>query len=247
MVRDDVSKLIVKFAHVFKTENEEIPAITFYEQDIQLTPRVPVYVRQYRLPHAHKEEIDRQVKRLAEQGVLRLSNSDYNNPNLLVPKKNGKWRMVTDFRQLNKVLVKDRYPLPRFEDIFDGMRCGESKSEPKFFSVFDLVKGFYQIPLTERARKFTAFSRDSEQWDYARLPQGLAISPNSLGRMMVMAFKQLIGNGVYIFIDDLVVKSHTITEHVNLIQKVLEICNEKNLSLNPEKVQFFQNRVTYLG
>lgn len=247
-ITEQLRDLLAEYIHVFKTETEPIPANNFYEQDIKLTTTTPVYVRQYRLPQVHKKEIRDQVRMLYSQGVLQPSHSDYNNPNLIVPKKNGKFRMVTDFRQLNKVLVKDRYPLPRFEDIFDGMRCGpKSEFNPKYFSIFDLVKGFYQIPLTENARKYTAFSTEDGQHEYTRMPQGLAISPNSFSRMMAQAFRSLLGRGLNLFMDDIVIKSSTVEEHLSLLKSFFGICSDKNLSINPEKLKFFESKVTYLG
>lgn len=247
-VEKKVREMVVEFSDIFKLEDEVIPPNNFYTQKIHLKDEMPVFVRQYRLPHLHKEEIKRQVEDLLSKGIIRPSDSDYNNPNLLVPKKNGKFRMVTDFRELNKKLIKDKYPMPRFEDVFDKMGgdCSD-ESGPKFFAIFDLTKGFYQIPLEEDACKFTAFSTDFGFFEYVRLPFGLAIAPNGFSRMMARAFEKLLLKEFYLFMDDLVAWGQSKERLLEGIQSVFEVCRERNLSLNPEKVKFFKTKVVYLG
>ena len=103
-----------------------------------MTDRVPVYVRQYRIPEAHKAEMEIQVKKLLEQGIIRPSSSDYNNPIILVPKKNGKLRMVTDFHQLNKKIVKDGYLPARLNDVIHRKTCSDNqlaRNIPQYFAV----------------------------------------------------------------------------------------------------------------
>ena len=247
-VQQRLRELLTQFLDVFRMENETIPANNFYVQRITLRDKAPVYVPQYRLPNAHKAMMREQIEELLAQGIIRPSTSYYNNPNLMVPKKNGKWRMVTDFRQLNKKVVPDKYPLPRFDDIFDGLGTSDERSNgPKFFSTFDLTKGFYQIPLEKSSCKYTAFNAGFGFFEYVRLPFGISMAPNSFSRMMAHAFQSVIGAKGFVFMDDLVVRAETLDGHLEVIQEVLQICRQRQLSLNPAKLKFFQATVIYLG
>lgn len=247
--RDSLKTLIMKYLDIFRLPNEPIPPVNFYEQRIVLSDQKPVYIPQYRIPHSHRDEIKRQVLEMLEMGIIRHSTSNYNNPCLLVPKKKpGEWRFVTDFRQLNRKVIPDKYPLPRFDDIFDGLgKTTPHDRSPKFYSSFDLMKGFYQIPLNEESRKYTAFNVGFGFFEYTRLPFGISVAPNGFSRMIAMAFEPLLGKNAFVFIDDVVIKSHTINEHLDEIEQVFKICRERNLSLNPGKLQFFKDRITYLG
>lgn len=244
--RRGLRALVVEYADIFRFDDDFIPANNFYKQGITLTDDEPVYVPQYRLPHSQRGELRRQVENLLAQGIIRPSRSHYNNPNLLVPKKNGGWRMVTDFRRLNNKLVKDKYPIPRFDDIFDNMG-GSTETGQTYFSTFDLTKGFYQIALEEDSCKYTAFSTDFGFFEYVRMPFGIAMAPNSFSRMMAWAFAPLLGHTANVFMDDLVAKGPTVEGHLDSIRQIFAVCRDRDLSLNPSKAVFFKPSVTYLG
>ena len=241
-------ELVEEYSDIFRLSSEEIPPVNFYKQRIVLSDKKPVYIPQYRIPHSHRQEMKRQVTELVKMGIIRPSSSNYNNPCLLVPKKTGDWRFVTDFRQLNRKIIPDKYPLPHFDDIFDGLgKTDPQDQNPRFFSTFDLTKGFYQIPLEEDSCKYTAFNVGFGFFEYTRLPFGISVAPNGFSRMIATAFQHMIGKNAFVFIDDLIIKSHTVDEHLKEIKKAFETCRVRSLSLNPAKVKFFKNSVTYLG
>lgn len=107
---------------------------------------------------------------------------------MLVPKKSlpnskeKRWRLVIDYRQINKKLVADKFPLPRIDDILDQL------GRAKYFSCLDLMSGFHQIPLEEKSRDLTSISTGNVSYRFTRLPYGLKIAPNSFQRMMTFAF-----------------------------------------------------------
>ena len=139
-------------------ESETITTNNFYEQKLKVKDNQPVYIKNYRIPHTHKEEIERQVKKLIDDGIVEPSCSEYNSPILLVPKKSlpnskeKRWRLVIDYRQINKKLVADKFPLPRIDDILDQL------GRAKYFSCLDLISGFHQIKLEDDSRDLTSFS-----------------------------------------------------------------------------------------
>jgi hypothetical protein len=132
----------------------------------------PINTRPYRLPESQREEIDRQVKQLLEEGIIVKSDSAWNSPLLIVAKKAGpvgnkKWRMVVDFHKLNKKTIGDAYLLPDITEILDQL--GQSK----YFTCLDMVMGYHQIELEPGERPKTTFSAKQGHWEYRRLPFGL--------------------------------------------------------------------------
>lgn len=182
---------------------------------------------------------------MLDDGIVRHSHSHFNSPILLVPKKSStgdkKWRLVVDFRQLNKTILPDKFPLPRIDEILDNL------GRAKYFSTLDLMSGFHQIPLEEQSKKYTAFSSNTGHFEFNRLPFGLNISPNSFQRMMSIALSGLPSECAFLYIDDIIVVGCSINHHLSNIRKVFNQLRKFNLKLNPKKFQFFKSEVTYLG
>lgn len=186
----------------------------FYEQKLRLKNDGPVFVKNYRLPYSQKEEISRQVKNLLQNDLIEPTQSCYNSPIILVPKKstNGekRWRMCIDYRLLNKKLVADKFPLPRIDEILDEL------GRAKFFSVLDLYSGFHQIPIEQNLREYTAFSTSNGSFQWKVLPFGLNIAPNSFMRMMNLAFAGLKPHQAFLYMHDIIVigcsKNHNLAK-----------------------------------
>ena len=181
---------------------------------------------------------------LAEK-IVEQSNSAYNSPILLVPKKSAdwseKWRLVVDYRQLNKKLVPDKFPLPRIDEVLDQL------GRARFFSTLDLMSGFHQIPLEQSSRKYTAFSTSQGHYQYTRLPFGLNIAPNSFQRMMMVGLSGLPPHTCFLYLDDIIVIGCSENHHIQNLRQVFAKLREKNLKLNPEKCHFFRHEITFLG
>lgn len=243
--KNDMVNLCTEFSDIFALKSQKITTNNFYSQKLKLTDKSPVYIKNYRIPKTQKMEINRQVDAMLQNEIIERSCSEYNNPVLLVPKKsdNGekKWRLVVDFRQLNKKLVADKFPLPRIDDILDQL------GRAKWFSVLDLISGFHQIPLEEQSRDLTSFSTEKGSFRFTRLPFGLAVSPNSFQRMMTMAFAGVTPERAFLYMDDLIVIGCSQKHHLDNLRKVFETCRKFNLKLNPTKCRFFHKEVTYLG
>ena len=244
-VHKELTDLCKKYADIFAMEKDKYTVNNFYQQSLRIKDNNPVYVKPYRLPHSHKEEINKQVKTLLENDLIEPSNSDFNSPLLLVPKPelNGKkrWRMCVDYRKVNKKLVADRYPLPRIDEILDGL------GRAKYFSKIDLFNGFYQIALDESSRDITSFSTNDGSYRWKVLPFGLNVSPNSFSRMMNLAFAGASQIQFFLYMDDLIVVGNSIEHHLENLESVFKICRQRNLKLHPYKCQFFRSEVTYLG
>lgn len=238
-------ELCKKYADVFHLNDDKLSTNNFYEQRINPLGDEPVYVKNYRMPHASKAEILSQIQQMLENDIIEPSDSPYNSPILLVPKKSPdgkkKWRLVVDFRQLNKKIQPDKFPLPRIDDILDQL------GRAKYFSTLDLMSGFHQISLDEKSRKFTAFSSDRGHYHFKRLPFGINIAPNSFQRMMNIALSGLPPDVCFLYIDDIIVTGCSEKHHLANLELVFEQLRLRNLKLNPDKCNFFKGEVTFLG
>lgn len=242
---ESLFKLCSNYSDIFALPNDKHSVNNFYKQNFTLADTNPVYIKNYRYPHSQKVEIDRQVESMLKQKIIEPSCSNYNSPIILVPKKaiNGvkKYRLCIDFRQLNKKLIPDKFPLPRIEDILDNL------GRTKYFSTLDLHSGFWQIPLEESSKNLTSFSTDRGSYRFNVLPFGLNVAPNSFARMMSIAFSGLSPSTAFIYLDDVIVIGTSAEHHLENLEKVFKLCRSKNLKLNPEKCHFMQSEVTYLG
>lgn len=148
--------------------------------------------------------------------------------------------MVIDYRQVNRKLIADKFPLPRTDDILDQL------GRAKYFSCLDLMSGFHQIELHESSRDNTSFSTGNGSYRFTRLPYGIKIAPNSFQRMMTLAFSGLTPS-VFLYMDDLVVLGCSEKHMFKNLTDVFELCRKYNLKFHPDKCTFFMHEVTHLG
>lgn len=243
--KDKLENLIANYSDIFALTDEPPTVNNFYKQSINLNDNSPVYIPNYKTIHSQNIEIESQVNKMLQENIIEPSISSYNSPILLVPKKSDdnskKWRLVIDFRQLNKKILADKFPLPRIDSILDQL------GRAKYFSTLDLLSGFHQIPLEDNSRRFTAFSTQSGHYQFTRLPFGLNISPNSFQRMMTIAMAGLTPEHAFVYIDDIIVVGCSIQHHLQNLTKVFDRIRKYNLKLNLKKCKFFNTEVTYLG
>lgn len=165
-----------------------------------------------------------QVTKLLENELIEYSQSSYNSPLLLVPKKSSdgtkKWRLCVDFRMLNRKLIPDKHPLPRIDYILDGL------NKAKYFSVVDLHSGFHQIPLNPESRHLTAFSTDFGMFHHNVMPHGLNEAPASFTRMITLAFSGLEPNKAFIYMDDIIIVGFSEKNHLNNIRDIFDTCRK---------------------
>ena len=160
-------------------------------------------------------------------------------PCILVPKPDGSYRMCTDYRKLNCVTKTDTFPIPRIDDCID--RVGNSR----YVSKFDLLKGFWQVPLTERAKEVSAFVTPQGLYQYKVMPFGMKNSPATFQRLIHMVVKDIQGCDAYI--DDLIVYSDTWDKHLQILRELFERLSEADLTVNLVKSEFCHAQVTFLG
>lgn len=238
--------LCKEFSDIFHLPGDKLSCNNFYEQEIVPIDETPVFRKNFQIPHAQKQEVDSQVKEMLENDVIEHSESPYNSPIFLVPKKTQdgapkKWRLVVDFRLLNEKILPDRYPIPRIDEVLEGL------GDAQYFSTLDMQAGFHQIPLKKSSRKYTAFSTWYGHYQFKRLPFGINICPNSFQRMVNLAMSGLPPDICFLYLDDIIVVGRSEKHHLHNLRVVFSRLRSKNLKLNPSKCVFYQREVTFLG
>ena len=194
-----------------------------------------------RLSPTEKQECHDQVTELLRTGRVQPSTSPYGAPVLFVTKKDGSLRMCVDFRGLNKITIRNKYPLPRIDDLLDTLGTA------KVFSTLDLKSGYHQIRLQDSDIPKTAFNTPFGHFEYTVMPFGLTNAPPVFQNYMNDVLRPFIGEFCLVYLDDIIVFSKTEDEHKEHLTKVLEKLRENKLYVNPEKCSFFAEEVSYLG
>lgn len=195
----------------------------------------------YRLSRAEFEEAERQTKLLLAKGYIEPSTSPYGAPILFVQKKDGSLRMVIDYRALNKLTVKNKYPMPRIDDTLDQLQGST------VFTSLDLTSGYHQIRITEEDVPKTAFRTPMGLYQWRVLPFGLTNAPATFQTAMNAIFRPFLHKFVLVYLDDILIYSKTPEEHRVHLQQVLDVLREHQLYANRKKCSFAQPEVTYLG
>ena len=245
--RASIDKLVTNYQDVFHLEGDKLTFTSVLKHEISVaSDQAPINQKQYRLPHAHRDEINRQVDQMLKDDIITHSVSPWNSPLLLVPKKtdkdgNKKWRLVIDFRKVNEATVKQVFPIPRIEEILDQL--GHSK----YFSTIDLASGYHQVLVDEKAREKTAFSSGYGHYEFKRMPFGLTGAPATFQRIMNSILTGLQGIDCFVYLDDIVVYGKNLKEHERRLCNVLEVLRNNNLKINTGKCQFLRREIIYLG
>ena len=200
---------------------------------IELLPGTrPISKRPYRMPVNDLEEIKKQIKELLEKGYIRRSSSPWGAPVLLVEKKDKSLRMVVDYRTLNEVMIKNKYPLPMISDLFDQVQGA------KVFSKIDIRSGYHQLQIREHDIPKTAFTTRYGLYEYTVMSFGLTNAPAYFMSMVNKVFMEFLDKFVLVFIDDILVYSKNVEEHKEHLRLVVEKLMEHQLYAKFSKCEF---------
>jgi len=211
------------------------------EHDIILKNQIPIALKPYPYPQAKQSIIDTMVQDMEQQGLVEQSTSPWAAPVVLAKKKDGSPRLCIDYRRLNDITESDAYPMPDLNTLIRQMRGA------KVFSVIDLKSGYWQVPLNQNARKYTAFRTRRGLYQFRVLPFGLKNSPMTFVRLMNEVLRGYLDEFVRVYLDDIVVFSNTTDEHQCHLDKVLERLQRHGLTCNTEKCRFGATEISFLG
>ncbi|XP_070040665.1 uncharacterized protein [Nicotiana tomentosiformis] len=234
--------VVKEYADVFPDELPGIPPEREIDFSIDLLPGTqPISVPPYRMAPGKLKELKEQLKDLLEKGYIRPSTSPWGAPVLFVRKKDGSLRMCIDYRQLNKVTIKNKYPLPRIDDLFDqlqGARC---------FSKIDLRSGYHQVRVREKDIPKTAFRTRYGHFEFLVMSFGLTNAPAVFMDLMNSLFRPFLDLFVIVFIDDILVYSRSEDEHADHLRAVLQTLRDRKLYAKFSKCEFWLKSVAFLG
>ena len=239
-----IAEVLREFSDVFPEDLPTglPPVRKGHEFKIDLEDDVPPIHRPlYKLSPLELEEAKKQIEYLLEHEFIRPSESPYGAPVLFVPKKDGGLRFCIDYRWLNKKTIKNRYPLPLPEEMFD--RLGGAK----VFSKIDLKSGYWQILVRKRDVHKTAFKTRWGLYEYMVMPFGITNAPAQFMNMMNDLLGKHLDQFVLVFLDDILVYSASIEEHVEHLRSVLSILRKDQLYAKASKCKFVTTTVEFLG
>ena len=240
--RRKVAELLLRYADVFSSSEFDIGFTDVLHQTIDTGNHSPIAEPLRRHPRVHLDLIDESVDKLLNAGVIEPSASPWSFNIVLVKKKDSQTPRVTvDYRRLNEITVKDKFPLPRAKDCLDAL------SGSTFFSTLDLSQSFYAIPLDPRDRDKTAFATRRGQYRFCRCPMGISNSPGLFARLMTLVLHGLTYFCCLVFIDDTIVLGRDFDDHLLNVETVMQRFRQSGLKLKPGKCKFFQKRVKFLG
>jgi len=243
--REQLWSLLEEYQDVFSLEEGERGETDLVELHVDTGGALPKKQPTRRVPFAVRQEIARQLREMQRNGVIQPSSSPWASPIVLVRKKDGTLRFCIDYRALNSVTKPDPFPLPRIDDLLDQL--GKSQ----YFSTLDLAAGYWQIKVDKESREKTAFTTQQGLFEFKVMPFGLTNAPAVFQRLMQKVLSGLNPDEgpdfVEVYIDDVLIFSRTMQDHLNHLRQVLERLRRAGLKLKPSKCHFIRQSVEYLG
>ena len=234
--QEELKQLIHEYEHLFPDIHTR--TVKIYH-DVIVEDSKPVKQHPYRMNPLKRKYLQDEVKYLLENDFIEPSQSNYSSPCILVPKSNGTYRMCTDYRKVNSVTKTDSFPIPRIDD------CIEKVGNSKYVTKFDLLKGFWQVPLTDRAKEVSAFATPNGLYQYKVMPFGMKNSPATFQRLVNNVICELDGCDAYI--DDVIIYSDSWSDHLQRIRQFFDRLSKAKLTVNLAKTEFCHATVTFLG
>jgi hypothetical protein len=239
--QQQVDGIVEEYRDIFSSPRG-VSTLCQVKHPIDLTPDAPLPNGPvYRCSLMENDEIRRQIRELLQKGHIRPNSSPCGSPIVLVQKKDGTWRLCIDYRALNKITVRNRYPIPRIDDLLDQLKGA------KFFSKIDLKSGYHQVPIEPTDVWKTTFKSKEGLYEWLVMPFGLTNAPTTFMRLMDDVLRPFTNSFVVVYLDDILIFNRMWEEHMRYIHQVLSTVWQHKLYANLEKCSFGMNMVQYLG
>ncbi|KAL0458791.1 UNVERIFIED_CONTAM: Retrovirus-related Pol polyprotein from transposon [Sesamum latifolium] len=234
--------VVREFPDVFPEELPGLPPHREVDFEIETIPgAAPISIAPYRMAPSELKELKKQLEELLDKGFIRPSISPWGAPVLFVKKKDGSMRLCIDYRQLNRITIKNKYPLPRIDDLLDQLKGAT------VFSKIDLRSGYWQLRIEEGSISKTAFRTRYGHYEFVVMPFGLTNAPAAFMSLMNKTLQPFLDQFVIVFIDDILIYSRSPKEHEQHLRTVLQILREKQLYAKFSKCEFWMEEIAFLG
>lgn len=238
--------LLKEFQDLQYKKGDQLTFTNNVKHTIRTSHNDPVYRKPYGYAPGLDTEVENQIKEMLDQGIIRESNSPYCSPIVVVPKKpdisgQKKYRIAIDYRNLNEITIADKYPIPNMDEILSKLGgCN-------YFTTIDLIKGFHQIEMDPESIPKTAFTTKTGHYEYTRMPFGLKNAPATFQRCMNDVLRPLLNKICMVYLDDIIVFSASLEEHLQSLRAVFQALSNANLKLQLDKCEFLKHDTYFLG
>ena len=239
--KDHVLKMLLGVQEALSQGDHDVGSARVEPHKIELTNETPVWQRPRNFSQPVNEEVEKQCKELMLSDILEFSNSNWSSPVVPVRKVNGDLRICIDYRLLNRVTKTEKFPMPNLNN------CVYRPSKVKFFTKLDMVRGYYQVPIDEKSRQYTAFSTVQNHYQFKRLSFGLKNSGIAFQKLMQQVLSPVLTSNIIIYIDDILIMSESFDDHIETVQKVLMLLAKYSIKIKVDKCEFFKEEVKFLG
>eukprot|EP00253_Pinus_taeda_P008981 PITA_08981 len=237
----DLQKALGNHSKAFETPKGLQP-ICDHDHAIHLIPEtVPPNIGPCTYPYAQKCEIKHMAAEILEAGIIQLSQSSFSSSVVLVHKKDGSWRMILDYRELKNLNIKDKFPIPIIDEFLNELHGSI------YFTKLDLHSGYHQIRMNTEDIPKSTFITHEGHYEFLVMPFGLTNAPSTFQGLMNSIFKPFLRNFVLIFFDDILIYIKSWKDHVQHVDRVLKLLEEKQLYAKISKCFFGVQEVEYMG
>ncbi|KAL2240852.1 UNVERIFIED_CONTAM: Transposon Ty3-I Gag-Pol polyprotein, partial [Sesamum indicum] len=234
--------VVREFPDVFPDELPGLPPHREVDFKIDTIPgATPISIAPYKMASSKLKELKKQLEELLDKGFIRPSISPWGAPVLFVKKKDRSMRLCVDYRQLNRITIKNKYPLPRIDDLLDQLKGAT------VFSKIDLRSGYWQLRIEEESISKTAFRTRYGHYEFVVMPFGLTNAPATFMALMNKTLQPFLDQFVIVFIDDILIYSSCPEEHKQHLRTILQILREKQFYGKFSKCEFWMEEISFLG
>ena len=237
----ELHSLLGKYIEVISLRSGDLGRTSVIRHKINTQGASPIRQPARRLPFHQRNEVRQMLDQMLQQDIIEPAHGPWSSPIVLVKKKDGSTRFCVDFRRLNDLTRKDAQPLPRIDDTLDAL------TGACWFSTLDLASGYWQVEVDPDDREKTAFVTPFGIHQFRVMPFGLCNAPGTFQRLMELVLAGLNWTTCLVYLDDIIIFSRTVEEHLQRLQEILERLKNAGLKLKPSKCHLLRKSVKYLG
>jgi len=244
-IRGKLLQLVEEYADVFATDPDKLTQARHFKFHIETGTASPVQCKPFRLSERENEVIHEKCEDLLKKKLIEPSSSPWSSNCFLVPQKNEdggiSYRMVMDYRKVNKVIRPFCYPLPKIDDILQKLKGA------RYISTLDLASGYHQCKLDEESKEKTAFITRDNLYQWNVMPFGIRTAPSAFSNLVALAFAGIIDEELAVYIDDICIFTKSCEAHLDKLRQVFDRLRSSRLQLKPSKCKFLFSDVRVLG